>query len=160
MQGQQLVRLPSLIHQQRISVRTMWIFACSTFGADFSRSCGDETTLLLLLHQTRAYSMPRWGKGRAKDDFIDDGSDEEKPARKAAKKEVDDTEGITVCELSGHRKVTVRSFKGKVYVDIREFYTKDGKDLPGKKGISLSLDQWEVLRDNVEAIDKAVKESV
>ncbi|MCO5575469.1 hypothetical protein L7F22_029270 [Adiantum nelumboides] len=113
----------------------------------------------LFLHQTCFASMPRWGKGRAKDDFIDDGSDEEKPARKAAKKDSDDSEGIVVCELSGNRKVTVRSFKGKVYIDIREFYTKDGKDLPGKKGISLPLEQWEVLRDNVDAIDKAVKES-
>lgn len=101
--------------------------------------------------------MPR-GKGRSKDDFIDD-SDDERPAKKVAKRENDDSDGITVCELSGHRKVSVRTFKGKVYVDIREFYTKDGKDLPGKKGISLSLDQWEVLRDNMGAIDKAVKES-
>eukprot|EP00250_Pteridium_aquilinum_P029767 c40092_g1_i1 orf=99-404(+) len=100
--------------------------------------------------------MPRWGKGRAKDE---DASDDDRPARKAARTEKDDADGITVCELSGHRKVSVRIFKGKVYVDIREFYTKDGKDLPGKKGISLSLDQWDILRDNMETIDKAVKDS-
>ncbi|MCO5554802.1 hypothetical protein L7F22_008337 [Adiantum nelumboides] len=70
--------------------------------------------------------MPRWEKGRAKDDIIDDGSDEEKLARKATKKESDDSEGIVaiICELLGHRKVTLKSFKGKVYIDIREFYTK------------------------------------
>ncbi|KAH7434886.1 hypothetical protein KP509_06G039500 [Ceratopteris richardii] len=100
--------------------------------------------------------MPRWGKGRAKDDS--DGSGDERPTKKAAKSD-DDTDGITICELSAHRKVTVRSFKGKVFVDIREFYNKDGKELPGKKGISLSIDQWEVLRDNIEEIDRAVKES-
>jgi hypothetical protein len=33
----------------------------------------------------------------------------------------------------------VRSWQGKVVVDIREFYVKDGKQLPGKKGPRFSL---------------------
>lgn len=103
--------------------------------------------------------MPKWGKSRAKDDLVDDGSEDGRPAKKVARKETDDSDGITVCELSGHRKVSVRSWRGQIYVDIREFYTKDGKEMPGKKGISLSLDQWEVLRDNMEVIDEAVQES-
>jgi hypothetical protein len=40
----------------------------------------------------------------------------------------------------------VRSWQGKVVVDIREFYVKDGKQLPGKKGpcssLSLSLSDF------------------
>eukprot|EP00250_Pteridium_aquilinum_P018379 c2405_g1_i1 orf=295-609(-) len=103
--------------------------------------------------------MSKWGKSRNKDSFINDGSDDERPAKKVPRQEKVELDGITVCELSVHRKVSVRSWKGKIYVDIREFYTKDGKELPGKKGISLPLDQWEVLRDNIEAIDKAVHES-
>eukprot|EP00249_Psilotum_nudum_P008435 c21265_g1_i3 orf=570-827(+) len=81
--------------------------------------------------------MAPWGKqSRGKRDFIDDGSDDEAPAKKASKKSAEnDSDGIVVCELSGHRRVTVRSWKGKVFVDIREYYSKDGKELPGKKDL-------------------------
>lgn len=33
----------------------------------------------------------------------------------------------------------VRNWQGKIVVDIREFYVKDGKQMPGKKGSSSSL---------------------
>ncbi|KAI6678364.1 hypothetical protein NL676_039160 [Syzygium grande] len=40
-----------------------------------------------------------------------------------------------VCALSRNRRVTVRSWHGQVVVNVREFYVKDSKSLPGKKGI-------------------------
>ena len=33
----------------------------------------------------------------------------------------------------------MRSWNGKVMVDLREFYVKDGKDLPTRKGIVVTL---------------------
>lgn len=39
-------------------------------------------------------------------------------------------------QLAKRRRVTVRRWRGSVLVDIREFYEKNGQDLPGKKGES------------------------
>jgi hypothetical protein len=48
-------------------------------------------------------------------------------------------------KLSDRKKVSVSQFKGNVYVDIREYYEKDGELLPGKKGIALKPAEFEAL---------------
>ncbi|KAK3609183.1 hypothetical protein CHS0354_013720 [Potamilus streckersoni] len=60
-------------------------------------------------------------------------------------------------QLAKNRFVTVSEFRGKVLVGIREFYESDGQMKPGKKGISLSVDQWKKLKEQVDDIDEAVK---
>jgi len=42
--------------------------------------------------------------------------------------------GVALFQISKNRRVTVRSFGGRIMVDIREFYVKDGKQMPGRKG--------------------------
>jgi len=54
------------------------------------------------------------------------------------------------------RRVTIRKFKGNVYVDIREFYEDQGEFKPGKKGISLSADQFLKLKELMPSIEKEV----
>lgn len=76
------------------------------------------------------------------------------PAKKA--KGEKNKNGDEQFELGKNRKVTVRSFKGKVLVDIREYYSKDGEELPGKKGISLQPEQWKKLVEFVDDINDAV----
>jgi len=60
-------------------------------------------------------------------------------------------------QLDRNRYVTVRDFRGKVLIDIREYYTTaDGEERPGKKGISLNATQWTKLKSLIEDVDAAV----
>lgn len=59
------------------------------------------------------------------------------PKSKKAKTSADnaqvDTNGDPYWEISKMRRVTVSSFRGKTMVNVREYYEKDGQELPGKK---------------------------
>lgn len=44
-----------------------------------------------------------------------------------------DANGDRYWEISKMRRVTISSFRGKTMVNIREYYEKDGQELPGKK---------------------------
>ena len=50
------------------------------------------------------------------------------------------------------------TFRGQVLVSVREFYTKDGEELPGRKGIALTEDQWNSLLSQVDDINHAILE--
>lgn len=56
-------------------------------------------------------------------------------------------------QLSDTRRLSISTFKGQTLLDIREYYLKDGQLLPGKKGISLSVEQWGAL---VKAVPEVV----
>ncbi|XP_045215971.2 activated RNA polymerase II transcriptional coactivator p15-like isoform X2 [Mercenaria mercenaria] len=66
--------------------------------------------------------------------------------------------GEMMFQLARMRYATVSEFRGKVMVGIREYYEKDGEMRPGKKGISLPMDQWKRLKDQIDDIDQAVKD--
>ena len=54
------------------------------------------------------------------------------------------------------RFISVSEFQGKPLVNIREYYEANGKLAPGKKGISLSLDQWDQLKKMAGKIDNEI----
>ncbi|KAH8929515.1 PC4-domain-containing protein [Atractiella rhizophila] len=62
-------------------------------------------------------------------------------------------DGKPYVELGKLRRVTASSFRGKESIDIREYYEKDGDVLPGRKGISLSQEQWAKLKELIPVID-------
>lgn len=62
-----------------------------------------------------------------------------------------------LCELGRNRQVRISEFKGRRYLDVREFYLDKGSNelKPGKKGITLMLDEFNKLVENADAIRKA-----
>ncbi|KAK0614243.1 transcriptional Coactivator p15-domain-containing protein [Immersiella caudata] len=71
-----------------------------------------------------------------------------------------DADGNPMWEIGGTRRVTISKFKGTTLVNIREYYTDKttGEAKPGKKGISLSVEQFEGLIDAMPALVQALVE--
>jgi len=61
-----------------------------------------------------------------------------------------------VVSLDTRRFVSVSSFHGKSLVDIREFYVDGGELKPGKKGISLTTEQWEKLGQDIDGVSNSL----
>jgi hypothetical protein len=56
-----------------------------------------------------------------------------------------DQEGNVYWELSKMRRIGIAHFRSTTLINIREYYESGGQMRPGKKGISLSLDQYKAL---------------
>lgn len=63
-------------------------------------------------------------------------------------------------ELGNKRFVKLSEFKGKWYVNIREFYDAGGELKPTKKGVMLTMEQWQKFKGLVGEIDEAIKKNV
>ncbi|KAG8532545.1 uncharacterized protein KY384_002422 [Bacidia gigantensis] len=99
--------------------------------------------------------------------FIEDAPKSKK--QKVGKRERSQTGGLdsahggtkdkdgTWWELSRTRRIRINEFKGKTMVDIREYYEKDGETLPGKKGISLNMEQFNTVIGLLPQIERALK---
>ncbi|XAR55150.1 hypothetical protein NMG60_11030562 [Bertholletia excelsa] len=87
----------------------------------------------------------------------EDEEEERKKSKGSGAKEYDDEGDLIICRLSEKRRVTIQDFRGKTLVSIREYYRRDGKDLPTAKGISLTAEQWSSFKKNVPAIEKAIR---
>uniref|UniRef100_A0A8R1YXI0 Transcriptional coactivator p15 (PC4) C-terminal domain-containing protein n=1 Tax=Pristionchus pacificus TaxID=54126 RepID=A0A8R1YXI0_PRIPA len=101
-------------------------------------------------------------KKRELSDSGDEGVDDPTPIKKKGKTEAGSTvknaEGDEMIEIGKMKYVTVRSFKGQTYIDIREFYMDkaSGEMRPGKKGISLNPEQYNNFKKAMGEVDKKV----
>ena len=65
---------------------------------------------------------------------------------------------LFLLQIGKMRYVSVRDFKGKVLIDIREYWMDpEGEMKPGRKGISLNPEQWSQLKEQISDIDDAVR---
>lgn len=111
--------------------------------------------------------MPTPPKGKKQklsaDTILDsDNDDDEKGAHSPSEDETNsdgpqkNADGEIYFDLTKTRRVTLRKWKGKNLVDIREFWGDQGDLKPGKKGISLTVEQWKRLLEIVPEISKRI----
>jgi hypothetical protein len=65
--------------------------------------------------------------------------------------------GESYIALGKSKRATVSAFGKGVYLNLREYYVDkaSGEEKPGKKGITLTLEQWETLKEHADEIDRA-----
>lgn len=58
-------------------------------------------------------------------------------------------------QLSSDKLIKIREFRGKLYIDIRQYYNGPNGDLlPTKKGISLTPEVYQKLKTLTKEIDE------
>ncbi|KUL89880.1 hypothetical protein ZTR_02746 [Talaromyces verruculosus] len=113
-----------------------------------------------------SYKSKKRSNDYQSDDFVVDDNSNSRGAKKAkttassgaqsSSTQKTDSNGDVYWDISSHRRVTISEFRGKSLVSIREYYEKDGQELPGKKGISLPIEQFNVLIGFLPEIEKVL----
>ena len=65
-------------------------------------------------------------------------------------------DAVVSLPLTGLRRIEVVNKKGKAVVDVREFYLKDGVMSHTKKGLQLTPEQFQILKDSSHAVTAAL----
>ena len=90
------------------------------------------------------------------EDRIDNASDDEQSSEDSKPQRQVNEDGQEYWALTKSKRISVSKFKGSVNINLREYFEKDDKWLPTKKGITLNMDSWNLLKKIVSDIDVAV----
>lgn len=90
-------------------------------------------------------------KSRSSEEREDDYDDE------TENKDIIKTDNEIALILTDYKRFTISKFKGKVMINIREYYLDNGVKKPGKKGITLTKENWEKIKQNISIIDEAIR---
>jgi hypothetical protein len=71
-----------------------------------------------------------------------------------------DSDGNYQAGIGGTAMLTVKTFNGRTYVDVRDFYFKKptGKWSPTKRGVTLTLDEWSSVCEAAAEINQKANE--
>ncbi|CDW71681.1 transcriptional coactivator kelp [Stylonychia lemnae] len=68
-----------------------------------------------------------------------------------------DKDGYSMFSLSNRKKVVIKTYRKQILVDFRETFEKNGELLYTQKGVSLSLEMWDKLKQIMPLIDKEIQ---
>ena len=66
-------------------------------------------------------------------------------------------EGRCMMQLQGDCYVVAKYHKDRKYINIRNYHTTEGKTLPTKQGVSLTLSRWQMLKREKDFINNVFK---
>ena len=61
----------------------------------------------------------------------------------------------------GNRNIKIEpsEYRGRWYVSIREWYEQDGELKPGRKGINLSIEEWNEIVDKFDELKAEIEKA-
>ncbi|KAF5269606.1 hypothetical protein FQR65_LT05945 [Abscondita terminalis] len=99
-------------------------------------------------------------KKKSESSDSDSGPDDRGPAKKQKVASNNSSNEDNSWTIGRNRFVKLSEFKGKWYVNIREYYDAGGELRPGKKGIMLTMEQWHTFKGILGEVDEAIKRNV
>eukprot|EP01083_Nonionella_stella_P078459 214735_1 len=99
------------------------------------------------------------GASHADDNYYDD---RRKPRLQSNRRliEKSDKDNSYFMKLPGDgakKRCIIHKYRRRLYVGFREYYNRNGEELPSKKGINLTEEQWEFVIKHIDDINAQVK---
>jgi len=150
----------SLVHQlmnRQIKKKPDAPVATTTTTKQQPPAAAATTTKAVQNKKRRVEEEEEEEEDREEDNDDTNEGDELNPSKQTLQK---DASGYYYLELGNqYSRLTVKKFKGTTYVDLRKFYAdkSSGEMKPTGKGISLTLDQWNMVKSQISQVDQMIR---